>query len=97
MGKGRLQCDQDLEVATLRRRNRILLNTFYCSDDDVHPYSKRYFQVNGFRFEERNTLPTNCPEYHFPWWDGRIKNPESAKRTDELGSKLLDPTKTNEV
>lgn len=83
-------------VATLGHRNRILLNTFYCSGDEVHPHSKRYFQVNRFRFEERNTLATNCPEYHSPWWDGRIKDPDSAKRTDQLASKLFGShTKTN--
>jgi hypothetical protein len=42
-------------VATLRRRNRILLNTFYCSGDEVHPYSGQ-FVANVFRSSKRKPL-----------------------------------------
>lgn len=76
-------------VASLRRRNRILLGTFYCDGDDVHPFAKRKFQVNHFKFEDRENLSKNCLEYNSTWQDGRTAQAESAKRTDQLSKKMF--------
>jgi hypothetical protein len=76
-------------IQSLRRLSTLLLNTYFCDGNEIKQFSKRFFRLKRFRFVERLRLTSRDLEFHLQWGDGRARQPEKTRRTDELVQFIL--------
>ena len=83
-----IDCNSALEkeelIESLANGSELLLETCYASKQGVKPYAKRSFVLKKVPVVNREDLLEGSIESHFPWYDAKTAEPESAKRCAEL-------------